>query len=79
MTRPDTEAVGAATRATYAAFISLGFCFASWASRIPQVKQLLGLNASQLGLVLLATAAGSVAALPLAGPVVARSGSRVTV
>jgi MFS family permease len=76
---PDTEAVGAATRATYAAFVSVGFCFASWASRIPQVKQLLGLDASQLGLVLLATAAGSVAALPLAGPVVARFGSRVTV
>jgi MFS family permease len=76
---PDTEAVGAATRATYAAFVSMGFCFASWASRIPQVKQLLGLDASQLGLVLLATAAGSVAALPLAGPVVTRFGSRVTV
>ena len=79
MSGPDTEAVGAATRATYAAFVSLGFCFASWASRIPQVKQLLGLDASQLGLVLLATAAGSVIALPLAGPVVTRFGSRVTV
>jgi MFS family permease len=76
---PDTGAVGAATRATYAAFVNLGFCFASWASRIPQVKQLLGLDASQLGLVLLATAAGSVIALPLAGPVVTRFGSRVTV
>ena len=79
MIGPDTEAVGAATRATYAAFVSMGFCFASWASRIPQVKQLLGLDASQLGLVLLATAAGSVVALPLAGPVVTRFGSRVTV
>jgi len=79
LTGPDTEAVRAATRATYAAFVSMGFCFASWASRIPQVKQLLGLDASQLGLVLLATAAGSVAALPLAGPVVTRLGSRATV
>jgi MFS family permease len=76
---PDKDAVVAATRATYAAFISMGFCFASWASRIPQVKQLLGLDSSQLGLVLLATAAGSVVALPLAGPVVTRFGSRVTV
>jgi MFS family permease len=79
LTGPDTEALGAATRATYAAFASMGFCFASWASRIPQVKQLLGLDASQLGLVLLATAAGSVIALPLAGPVVTRFGSRATV
>jgi MFS family permease len=76
---PDAEAVGAATRATYAAFVGLGFCFASWASRIPQVKQLLGLDSSQLGLVLLAAAAGSVIALPLAGPIVTRFGSRVTV
>ena len=79
MIGPDTEAVRAATRATYAAFVILGFCAASWASRIPQVKQLLGLNSSQLGLVLLAAAAGSVTALPLAGPVVTRFGPRVTV
>jgi MFS family permease len=37
------------------------------------------LDSSQLGLVLLAAAAGSVIALPLAGPIVTRFGSRVTV
>jgi MFS family permease len=69
----------AATRATYIAFLGAGFGFASWASRIPQVKERLGLDPSQLGLVLLAIAGGSVLALPLSGPVVTRYGSRRTV
>jgi MFS family permease len=68
-----------ATLATYVAFAGSGFGFASWASRIPQVKAHLGLDPSQLGLVLLSIAAGSVISLPLAGPIVARFGSRRTV
>ncbi len=73
------DEVAAARRATYAVFAVNGFAFASWASRIPQVKEELGLDASQLGLVLLALAAGSVLALPLSGPVIAHFGSRRTV
>jgi MFS family permease len=61
------------------AFIGSGFAFASWASRIPQVRDRLELSSAQLGLVLLAIAAGSVVALPLAGPAVTRFGSRRTV
>ena len=76
---PPTAAVQAATRATYAAFIGSGFAFASWASRIPQVREQLDLTAAELGLVLLAIAAGSLVALPLSGPVIARIGSRHTV
>jgi MFS family permease len=72
-------AVQVASRATYGAFIGAGFAFASWASRIPQVRDRLHLDPSQLGLLLLAVAAGSVIALPLAGPVVTRLGSRRTV
>jgi len=71
--------VKAATTATYAAFIGSGFAFASWASRIPQVRDSLGLDAGALGLVLLAIAAGSLLALPLSGPVVTRIGSSRTV
>jgi predicted MFS family arabinose efflux permease len=71
--------VGAATRASYAAFAASGFAFASWASRIPQVKHRLGLDPSALGLTLLAIAAGSFIALPLSGPLVSRFGSRRTV
>ncbi|MFC4068300.1 MFS transporter [Actinoplanes subglobosus] len=75
--RPET--VRAATTATYVAFIGSGFAFASWASRIPQVRDQLGLDPAGLGLVLLAIAAGSLLALPLSGPVVTRIGSSRTV
>ena len=68
-----------ATRATYAAFGGSGFALASWLSRIPQVRERLVLSPGQLGLVLLSIAAGSVIALPLAGPGVTRWGSRRTV
>jgi fucose permease len=61
------------------AFIGSGFAFASWAARIPQVRDRLELSSAELGLVLLAIAAGSVVALPMAGPVVTRFGSRRTV
>jgi MFS family permease len=71
--------VRAASRATYVAFAGAGFGFASWASRIPQVKARLDLDPSQLGVVLLSLAAGSVISLPLAGPIVGRFGSRRTV
>lgn len=72
---PSTRAVDAARRATYIAFIGSGFAFASWASRIPQVRDRLDLTPASLGLVLLAIAVGSLIALPLAGVVVHRFGS----
>jgi MFS family permease len=73
------QGVRAGVRGTYVAFIGSGFAFASWASRIPQVRDRLHLSAAQLGLVLLCIAAGSLLALPLSGPVVHRLGSRRTV
>jgi fucose permease len=76
---PPPSAVRAATAATYAAFIGSGFAFASWAARIPQVRDRLELDSAGLGLVLLAIAAGSLLALPLSGPVVTRIGSARTV
>src|SRR3954470_8701854 len=70
--------VRTAARATSVAFIGAGFAFASWASRIPQVRTHLGLSASELGLVLLSIAAGSVIAMPLSGHLVDRWTSRRT-
>src|SRR4051794_2555180 len=70
--------VRTAARATSVAFIGAGFAFASWASRIPQVRTHLGLSASELGLVLLSIAAGSVIAMPLSGALVNRWTSRRT-
>ena len=74
-----TVQVKAATRAVYAAFITNGFTMASWATRIPQVRDGLELTPSRLGLVLLAIAGGSIVSLVLAGHLVARFGSRNTV
>jgi predicted MFS family arabinose efflux permease len=68
-----------ASRATYIAFIGSGFALASWAARIPQVRDGLGLSPSHLGLVLFAIAAGSIVSLVLAGQIVTRFGSRRTV
>ncbi len=72
-------AVHAAKHATTVAFFGAGFAFASWASRIPQVRDRLSLDPSGLGLVLLAIAIGSMLALPLSGSVVTRWGTRRTV
>ena len=79
MTDPTSTTIGPevlrARRAVYIAFISCGFAFASWASRIPQVKRTLDLDPGQLGLVLLSIAIGSAIALPLAGMVVTHIGT----
>ena len=66
----------AAVRAVYAAFVVNGFAFASWASRIPQVKDQLDLSPAELGFVLFGIAVGSVVGLPLSGPLIHRFGSR---
>ena len=68
------------SRLAVSAFFFLpGLCFASWASRIPDISQRLGLNAGQLGQLLLAIPAGSLLSLPLAGWLVQSWGSRRTV
>jgi MFS family permease len=62
--------------AVSALFFLSGLCFASWASRIPDIRLHLGLSEGQLGQLLLAMQVGSVAALPLAGWLVDTYGSR---
>jgi MFS family permease len=57
-------------------FFTQGICFASWASRIPDIKLLLGLNDAQLGTILFALPAGLMTSLPLSGWAVTRFGSR---
>lgn len=45
-------------------------------TRMPEIKQLLGVNSSQLGLILLAGAAGSMSTIPFSGKLVARFGTK---
>jgi MFS family permease len=51
-------------------FFLNGLVFASWVSRIPEVRESFDLTNGQLGLVLLAIAVGSVVALPTTGAVI---------
>ena len=57
-------------------FFIAGLSFASWASRIPDIKNLLHLSDAALGGVLLALPLGSMLSLPLAGWLVAKYGSK---
>ena len=70
--RPSTIAVEDlqvrnARNAVYAVFFGAGFIFASWASRIPQVRAELGVGPGVLGLVLLSAAVGSALGTSLSG------------
>jgi uncharacterized protein GlcG (DUF336 family) len=57
-------------------FFLNGAVLASWIPHIPEIKAAHGLSDGQLGLVLLAMAAGAITAMPIAGAMVARFGSR---
>ena len=62
--------------ATNILFFLNGLSFASWASRIPDVKEYLKLGDAALGSVLFAMPIGSLSALPVAGIIINRFGSR---
>lgn len=62
-----------------AVFVLSGFTFASWASRLPTVRDELGLEPDAMGVVLLVGALGSLLSLPLTGRVVSAIGSRRTI
>lgn len=57
-------------------FLLSGFCFATWASRIPTIKSLFDLNDAELGNVLLMLPISSLMGLPLSGWLVSKFDSR---
>ena len=57
-------------------FFFAGVIFSSWASRIPDVKDVFALNEAELGAVLFMLPLGALLALPVAGWVVHRLGSK---
>ena len=69
----------ATSTAVFITFALNGFNFASWAARLPAVRDGLGLRPEELGLLLLVGSIGSIAALPLSGLVVQRLGARRTI
>jgi len=71
---PRTAAV-----AVFITFALNGFNFASWAARLPAVRDALGMRPEQVGLLLLVASIGALSALPLSGVVVQRLGARRTI
>ncbi len=69
------ERVTSARLAVFMTFTLAGLVFASWAARIADTKESLGLTAGQLGLTLFAASVGSVVGLPLAGLISDRIGA----
>lgn len=60
-------------------YFAMGFCFASWASRIPDIKSFLSLSEGELGSILFALPIGQLVAMPFSGFVVTRFGSKKVV
>ena len=60
-------------------FAANGLVLASLLSRLPDVKQMLGLSPGELGGLLLALSAGAVIGLPSAGRIARRIGARATI
>jgi MFS family permease len=72
-----SAAQAATTRWSIASIFFLnGFVFAAWVPHIPELMDRHALSTGQLGSVLLAMAAGAMCALPFAGGVASRFGSR---
>lgn len=57
-------------------YFGQGIAFASWASRIPDIKQSLNLSDALLGSILLALPLGQLITMPISGKLVTRFGSR---
>ena len=62
--------------ATSLFFFGMGFCFATWASRIPDIKSMLHLSEAELGTLLFALPIGQLVGMPLSGKIVTQYGSR---
>ncbi|MEU4799177.1 MFS transporter [Streptomyces sp. NPDC023327] len=59
-----------------ALFCSLGFQYATWASRIPALKSGLGLSAAEVGVLLMAAGVGAAVSFPLVAALMRRLGSQ---
>jgi MFS family permease len=70
---PDKRRIRIAVSLIY---FCMGLCFASWASRIPDIKTSLHLNDAMLGSILFALPVGQFLMMPFSGKLVTRFGSQ---
>ena len=79
-THPRADrSVPVAAWAVFVIFMLNGFNFASWASRLPTTRTMLGFSEAEMGVLLLMAAIGSLVALPLSGWITSRLGARRTI
>jgi len=76
MSAGKPSGVPAAHRSAFAVFAVAGWLSATWATRIPSIKEELGLSAGELAVGILGLEAGAVAGLPAGAAIVGRAGSR---
>ncbi len=74
--RPEGQRLSRWRLAVFAMFLLCGVTFASWASRLPAVKQNLGIDDFEVGVLLFAMGAGSLLGVMSANVIVARWGAR---
>ncbi|WP_426593054.1 MFS transporter [Cellulomonas sp. McL0617] len=79
MTTSHARLVERASAAVFVVFFLNGFNFATWAARLPAIRDGLGFSPAQMGALLLVGAVGSLLSLPLSGMVVERLGAARTV
>ena len=68
----------AALRATCVVYVCLGFGTSAWLSRLPDVRDDLGLTPAMIGTMLLIASLGSLLTLPTSGPIVTTIGARAS-
>ena len=77
-TRPSRELIQW-RNAVFTIFALCGFVFASWASRVPAVRDLLGASTQEMGFLILGMSAGSIVGVVAASHIVARLGATRTI
>lgn len=73
--QPDKKRIRIAVALVY---FSMGLCFSSWASRIPDIKTTLNLSDALFGSILFALPVGQFLMMPISGKLVTRFGSHKT-
>ena len=77
MSVPSSRA-HAALRATCVVYVCLGFGTSAWLSRLPDVRDDLGLTPATIGTMLLIASLGSLLTQPTSGPIVTKIGARAS-
>lgn len=75
MAAAHAPTVTRARNGTLVVFAANGVVMATWLSRLPDVKSLMGLSPGQLGILILGLSAGAIVGLPIAGRLLTRMGS----